>query len=67
MAKTDPIKVEFDSTLIDSVTSILETILESYEQHSISAESALGAVRDVVVVINRVPRSVTVDVGASLE
>lgn len=66
MAKTD-IKVDFDSKVLDSIASILENMLEGYEQGAISAEGALGAVRDLVIVINRLPRSVTVDVGASLE
>lgn len=65
MATAEPIKVDFDSRVLDSIASILENVLEGYEQDTISAESALGAVRDIVTVINRLPRSVTVDVGGS--
>lgn len=61
MAKLDPVTYDFDSKMLDVFTEQLERLLEAYESDAISAESALGGVRDLVILTNRVPRSVTIN------
>ena len=63
MAKTDPQRFDFDTKMLDVFTESVTRLLEAWEKDAISAEKALLGINDLVILANKVPRSVTVTVG----
>lgn len=63
MAKIYPEKFDFDTRIVDALTDALELLLEAYEKGAVSIEGFAGGVKDLIILIRNVPRSVTIDVG----